>query len=107
VAKSRITVSLARRKHILDGDATGGGHGPGRSKSGKSEFPSSLTDDEIIAGIEVIANDATRYTGGVIPLKGPRRIIEGMIKAVRTRVIVDPPKNAVVTAYPLGVPRNP
>lgn len=44
-----VNVSPARRKHILDGDATGGGHGPGRKIAGKSEFPSTLTDDDIIA----------------------------------------------------------
>ena len=54
-----IRVSPARRVHILDGDATGGGHGPGRGISGKSEFPPTLTDDEIIAGVEAIANDPT------------------------------------------------
>src|SRR5216684_1839124 len=102
-----IRVSATRRVHILDGDATGGGHGPGRGISGKSEFPASLTDDAIIAGIEVIANDANSYPGGNIPTGPGRFKISGMIKGVRTTVIVDVPAGEVITSWPEGVPRNP
>jgi hypothetical protein len=91
----------------LDGDATGGGHGPGRGISGKSEFPATLTDDEVIAGIEAIANDPARYPGGLIPATGGRLTIAGAIKGVRTTVIVDPSAVEVITAWPEGVPRNP
>jgi len=62
-----ITISPSRRIHILDGDATGGGHGPGRGLAGKSEFPATLLDDEIILGIEAIANDPASYSAGTIP----------------------------------------
>src|SRR6267378_2392294 len=72
-----IRVSAARRIHILDGDATGGGHGPGRKISGKSEFPASLGDDEIIIGIEAIANDAASYPSGVMPTTPGRFRIRG------------------------------
>ena len=58
-AGALIVVPAARRLHILDGDATGGGHGPGRNISGKSEFPGSLTDGDVIDGIKDIANDLT------------------------------------------------
>jgi hypothetical protein len=91
----------------LDGDATGGGHGPGRKIPGKSEFPATLTDDEIIAGIEAIANDPSSYPGGVIPTTAGRFKIAGAIKGVRTTVIVDPSAAEVITAWPEGVPRNP
>jgi hypothetical protein len=74
-----IMVSAARRRHILDGDATGGGHGPGRRISGKSEFPATLLDNEIIAGIEAIATDPASYPGGVIPTMAGRHKIAGGI----------------------------
>jgi hypothetical protein len=106
-AKTRITVSKARRKHILDGDKTGGGHGPGRKVSGKSEFPATLSDDEIIDGIEVIANDPKSYIGGTIPTGGPFVAAGGTIKGVSTRVIIDPAQSRVITAYPLGIKPNP
>ena len=107
MAKHRFTVSAARRMHILEGDSYGGGHGPGRRKAGKSEFPATLSDDQIIEGVEAIANDASRYSGGSIPRVGLRAIAEGLILSVRTRVIVTPRVDEVITAYPLGVPRNP
>lgn len=102
-----IKVSPARRTHILDGDATGGGHGPGRKAAGKSEFPATLTDDEIIAGIEAIANDPACYPGGTIPTSAGRYKVSGDIKGVKTTIIVDPSKGDVITAWPEGVPRNP
>ncbi len=46
-----------RRRHILDGDATGGGHGPGRGVPGKSEFPDGMSDDEVIDLIVDVASD--------------------------------------------------
>lgn len=108
-----VNVSPARRTHILDGDATGGGHGPGRNVSGKSEFPSTLSDDEIIAGIEAIANDPASYPG--LPAsRSPnaagrqRTILRGVIKGVDvTVVVVPPPGGEIITAWPIGVPRNP
>lgn len=102
-----IKVSPARRVHILDGDVTGGGHGPGRRISGKSEFPPSLSDDDIIAGIEAIANDPASYPGGVIPIASGRFKITAPVKGVSTSVIVEPTAGAVITAWPEGVPRNP
>src|SRR5215212_1983349 len=102
-----IVVSPARRIHILDGDATGGGHGPGRGISGKSEFPGTLTDDEIITGVEGIANDPSNYPGGSIPTAGKRVKITGDVKGTKTVVIVDPGKREVITAWPEGVTPNP
>jgi hypothetical protein len=104
--RGSIRVSPARRTHILDGDATGGGHGPGRQTPKRSEFPGHLTDDDIIDGAEAIANDPKSYPSGSVPTGGKVVVIEGQIKGVKTRVVVDPQKHDVVTAYPLGVPRN-
>jgi hypothetical protein len=106
MAKRRLTVSAARRKHILDGDMTGGGHGPGRGISGKSEFPATLTDDDIIKGIETILNDPTAYPGGRIPKSGPPLRITGMIQGVATVVIADPQNDGVKTAWPDAAPKN-
>jgi len=83
-----LRVSGARRTHILDGDATGGGHGPGRGTPDKSEFPAPLTDDEIIAGVEVLAHDLSKYPGGVLPSVGSY-VLHGNIKGVRAVVVVN------------------
>ncbi len=95
-----LKVSPARRTHILDGDLTGGGHSPRTGLPGKSHFPHRLSDDEIIAGIEPIANDPTRYPGGVLPTGGRHRII-GSIRGVRRRVVVDFDAVEIVTGYPV------
>src|SRR5437868_4707409 len=102
-----ITVSAARRQHILDGDATGGGHGPGRGISGKSEFPTVLSDQDVILGIEAIANDPANYPDGTIPTTPGRFRIIGSIQGVRAVVIVEPQAGEIITAWPEGVPRNP
>jgi hypothetical protein len=104
----RLKVSKKRRRHILDGESNGGGgHGPGRKRSGKSEFPATVTDQDIIDGVEAILNDASLYPGGVIPTSGQPVKLIGMIKTVRTVVIADPANNGVRTAWPDGVPPNP
>ncbi|MEP7337337.1 MAG: DUF6861 domain-containing protein [Acidobacteriota bacterium] len=105
-APKKIQVSPKRKAHILDGDATGGGHGPGRGTPGKSEFPGSLTDDQVIAGVEAIANDPAKYPGGKIPTSG-RVKLSGEINGVKTTVIVEPAGEGVITAWPEGMPRNP
>ncbi len=99
-ATSAIRVSPQRRVHILAGDATGGGHGPRSTVPGKSKFPAHLADDEIIAGIEAIANRAASYVHGVIPTQGRHRAT-GDIRGVRTVVIVEPAGEGVITAWPV------
>jgi len=101
-----IAVSAQGRTHILDGDATGGGHGPGRNTPGKSEFPGTLTDDEIIDGVNRIANDPSSFQGGVVPTRGTHWA-HGTIKGVDVRVIVDAKNRRVKTAYPYKIARNP
>ncbi|WP_280471080.1 DUF2332 family protein, partial [Nocardia cyriacigeorgica] len=51
-----------RRTHILDGDATGGGHRAGTGKPGKTEFPPSWDDDQIIDLVWAIARSWTNAT---------------------------------------------
>jgi hypothetical protein len=43
-----LRVTPERATHILDGDATGGGHRHGTGKPGKTEFPASWDDGKII-----------------------------------------------------------
>lgn len=66
-----------------------------------------LTDDDIISGIEAIANNPAAYPGNTIPGAGSRVRIVGSIDGVRSVVIVDLTAREVVTAWPDGVPRNP
>lgn len=66
-----------------------------------------LSDDEIIVGIEAIANDPASYPSSTIPARAGRMKISGTIRGVKTVVIVDLGSGEVITAWPEGVPRNP
>ncbi len=67
--------SPERRTHILDGDATGGGHRAG-SGLGKSEFPAGWSDDQTMHHISDVATDPslpwTIQTNGNIRITGVR-----------------------------------
>lgn len=102
-----LIVSPSRRIHILDGDERGGGHGAGRGISGKSEFPAYISDDEVIRGIEAIANNRTYYPRRRIPAHGRYTLFGGRIKGVEVIVIVDLDGEGILTAWPEGVARNP
>lgn len=100
-------ISPQRRRHILDGDATGGGHGPGRGIPGKSEFPSQWSDRQVIRYIsDIIKDPRSRWTRqpGNPPI---RWRIEGNRNGVDIRVIVEPQGQGVITAFPTNRPRNP
>lgn len=110
---SRIQVSAKRRTHILDGDRTGGGHGPGRGTPGKSEFPSWMSDDDVIREVLRIANDPASYRDRRLPTGRDRYEADGSVRAppgapaLRVRVVVEPQGEGVITAYPTNVRRNP
>ncbi len=93
----------ARRRHILDGDRTGGGHRPGTGQPGKSEFPAGRSDDSIMHDISDIATDPTlRSRAG----RGGRTITDGTRNGVDIRVIQE--RNGdIVTGFPTNTPRNP
>ncbi|WP_407659598.1 EndoU domain-containing protein [Massilia endophytica] len=92
--------------HVLDGDATGGGHRPGTGKPGKSEFPSNWSDDKIKGEISDVATDpnSTRTPG-----RGGRTIVQGTRDGIDITVVVEPDSKGgrIVTGFPTNVPRNP
>ncbi|MBL5886573.1 RHS repeat-associated core domain-containing protein, partial [Lelliottia aquatilis] len=103
---SRDYIDLAspqRRKHILDGDMTGGGHRPGTGHPGKSEFPAGWSDDRIMHGVSDIATDPSlASTTG----RGGRTVTNGTRDGIDIRVIQE--KNGdIVSGFPTNVPRNP
>ena len=95
--------SPQRRRHILDGDATGGGHRPGTGNPGKSEFPVGWSDDRIMHEISDVATDPSLTPR---PGRGGRTIVEGTRDGIDIRVIQEA-NGDIVTGYPTNVPRNP
>ncbi|MGU3536734.1 EndoU domain-containing protein [Methylobacterium sp. A54F] len=98
------TVSRARRIHILDGDANGGGHRAGTGRTGKTEFPAHWDDDRIIREIESIANDPALSPH--LQANGRNRFT-GTRDGVEIEVIVDRDDTSIVTGYPTNTPANP
>ncbi|WP_263417852.1 RHS repeat-associated core domain-containing protein [Terriglobus albidus] len=94
-------IPARRMKHILDGDATGGGHRAGTGMPGKSEFPAEWSDAKIEEVIEDIATDpnAPRVT------QGRDTVVTGTRDGVDVRVIIR--NGEPWAAYPTNVPRNP
>ena len=97
-------VSPDRRRHILDGDARGGGHRPGTGIPNKSEFPRGWSDDRIIAAIEDVANDPA--SARRLEADG-RTVATGRRDGVDIRVVVGRDGRSIVTGYPTNTPRNP
>lgn len=95
--------SPGRTEHILNGDATGGGHmWPGAA--GKSPFPEDWSGAKIMHEASDIATDpgATLVSRG-----GGREVFSGTRGGVDIRVVVDYNNNDIITAYPTNLPRNP
>ncbi len=93
-------------RHILDGDAKGGGHRAGTGRPGKSEFPRGWSDARILGAVYSVARHPTTVEG---PDDEGRFELHATVDDVLTAVIVE--RNGfVVTAYPLrgqGVVTNP
>jgi hypothetical protein len=109
VAKATEIVDLTdsrARTHILDGDATGGGHRYGTGISGKSEFPASWSDGDILHHISDVASDPASIR---TPSWGGRTVVQGTRMGVDIKVILDNPANngRIVTGFPTNMPRNP
>jgi hypothetical protein len=100
----QATVSPERRVHILDGDARGGGHRPGRGIPSKSEFPRGWSDDRIIGVIEDVANDPASARRAE---PDGRTVVTGHRHGVDVRVVIDRDGRSIVTGYPTNTARNP
>lgn len=99
-----ITVSDARRIHILQGDNRGGGHAFGAGKPCKSEFPKEWSNDEIIAHVEAMAaNDNLDWR----KQQNGYYTAEDTIESVRVRVVLNQKRDDIITAYPVNLGRNP
>lgn len=100
--------SQQRTQHILLGDATGGGHlWPGAP--GKTAFPSTWTESQIMHNVSDLATDPsatwtqlTGRAGANYTSKGApvRWAVEGVRDGVSIRVIVEPRGEGIITAYP-------
>ena len=92
------------KEHLLYGDGSGGGHRHSIGTPCKSEFPSYWDEEKILHTVEMIAAndnlDWRRESNGY-------DVAEGMEDNVRVRVVVDPARGEIVTAYPTNLPRNP
>jgi hypothetical protein len=101
-----LRVPPERAGHILDGDATGGGHRHGTCSPGKTEFPAHWDDDAIMSAIVAVAHspeDVHRQWNQRWKARGER-------DNVMIDVIIEP-DGTIWTAWPeeggLGVVRNP
>jgi len=96
------------RAHILDGEARpngtfSGGHRGGTGFPGKSEFPSTWSDDQIVRNITDVANDpAAERT-----VQGSLTVVTGSRDGVEIRVVMNNRTGEIVTGYPTNLPMNP
>jgi hypothetical protein len=95
LATQKFSVDPTTRRHILDGDASGGGHKFGAGR-GKSEFPRSWSDDEIIAAIEDVANDPSSVS---VPVRWGRVKIHGIRRGVLI-IVIAAGTGEIVTGHP-------
>lgn len=99
-----IELSEKARIHILDGDASGGGHRFGTGRACKSEFPQGWDDWKITEQtMRIAANDNLNWRRE----KNGYYVSEEMVDGVNMRVVIDSGRDDVVTAYPLNTGRNP
>jgi hypothetical protein len=98
------TVSPDRRRHILDGDGTGGGHRADTGAPGKTAFPADWSDDKVIEEVKSVANDPA--SARTLQPNG-RLKVEGSRDGIDIRVIINPDGKTIRTAHPINTPRNP
>ena len=102
---SAPVLTQQRLQHITTGDRSGGGHLYGMNNPCKSEFPATWTTEKIARDIpQLAANDNLDWESsrnGYITAETTDNA------GLRLRIVVDPDKNEIVTAYPVNVRRNP
>ena len=101
---NRAVVTPDRRKHILEGNGSAGGHAPGRAMQGKTEFPATWSDDKIIDQIESVANDPESKRAQAA--RG-RTVLEGTREGVVIRVVLGADGKTIITAFPINLSRRP
>jgi hypothetical protein len=103
-----ITMTPERTKHILDGDARGGGHRAGTGKPGYTEFPADWDDDKICENVEEVARNPESRENKSQP--AGRWLYKGTRDDVQISVIVEA-EGGICTAWPRegdpGVIKNP
>jgi hypothetical protein len=101
-----LRITADRAAHILDGDATGGGHRHGTGRPGKTEFPADWDDARITGSIAAVAAGPD----SVEQQPNGRWFVRGERDSVWIIVIVNP-DGVIWTAWPEedspGVVRNP
>ncbi|MDC8756611.1 EndoU domain-containing protein [Janthinobacterium fluminis] len=102
VVYGRYYIDEVGKTHILDGDATGGGHRYGTGHPGKSEFPQTWSDEKILNAILDVANDSA---SSVTPGRGGRSVIKGTRDGIDITVVVEP-SDRTVTGFPTNTPKN-
>jgi hypothetical protein len=99
------------KRHILDGDETGGGHRFGRGLPGESEFPADWSDEKILHNASEVATDPHSIPGPNNTTKlfnksgePTRNVYFGVRDGVEIKVVVEPAYGGrIITAYPTRV----
>ena len=100
-----VSIPEDRARHILDGEGRSGGHRYGTGIPGKTEFPATWSDDDILEAIRQVAGT------GTVDRPAHREgdlVVVGEVNGVTIEVVVQP-NGEVRTGYPLsgpGVRRN-
>ena len=93
-----------RATHILYGDRNGGGHLHGVNKPCKSEFPQTWDAQTVLKNVQAAAaNDNAgwqKQPNGYYTAEVP-------VDGINIRVVLNGAQDTVITAYPVGVRRNP
>jgi len=93
-----VSIPEDRARHILDGEGRSGGHRFGTGTPGKTEFPESWSDDDILDAIREVAGNGTVDR----PAHRPGDlVIVGEVDGVTIKVIVRP-NGEVRTGYPVS-----
>ncbi|RSK32082.1 hypothetical protein EJA01_12660 [Rhodovulum iodosum] len=100
-----VSIPEDRARHILDGEGRSGGHRYGTGIPGKTEFPATWSDNDILEAIRQVAGTGTvdrpAHRDGDL-------VVVGEVNGVTIEVVVQP-NGEVRTGYPLsgpGVRRN-
>lgn len=99
--------SPARCSHILDGEVRpngsyGGGHRGGTGFPGKSEFPTSWSDNQVMHHISDVVTDPASQ---IVRTQGRDVFVRGTRDGIDIEVLIR--NGEIWTGYPTNVPRNP